>query len=554
MKVGDESGFTMIMTVIGVTLVALIAAVAVVAANGDSKQTARSANRQQAYEAALAGIHEYAFHLHADQEYWAKCTRASTEEAAGGTPIALNEMGSTINRRPVPGAGGSTYALELIPAEGHTKCDPTSREAAQASMLETKGAARGTFRVRSNGYYGGTEVKVMATFKPKSFLEYVYFTQLETSDPVTYGNAELIAAANRQCSMTIYEGRYNTQLKNTRGSSLNSEGKTTTRSSEYVYCNAISFVEGDNIKGPMHTNDAFAICKNPTLGRSSADPVEVSYPTAPGWFSTRNIAHSGSTCTGISNNFKGTFEVNSPPLVPPATNAKLESAATSSFHYTGEVKVCLSGETMKVGPGKTCSGSLYSGPLPPNGVIYDSNAAGCTGEYSPTNVSYESTTTSPCGNLNIEGTFAKPLTIGAANDVVIMNNLTKANEEAMLGLVANNFIRVYHPVELVHPFSNPSTTECRGNTTGSISNLKIEAALLAINHSFIVDNYMCGDPLGKLTVKGAIAQKYRGAVGTTNNNGYIKEYEYDDKFRTNEPPEFTSPEKTAWVIGKELVE
>jgi type II secretory pathway pseudopilin PulG len=226
MKARDEGGFTMIVTVIGVTLVALVASVAVVAANGDSQQAAGSANRQQAYEAAIAGINEYAFHLHVDQEYWAKCTRGSTEEKAGGTPIALNEQGSTANRRPVPGATGATYALELIPAEGHAKCDPTSRETAQASMLETKGTARGTFRVRSTGYFQDTEVKVMATFKPKSFLEYVYFTQLETSDPVTYGNPELIAAANRQCSKTIYEGRYNTQLKNLSGQSLNSSGKT----------------------------------------------------------------------------------------------------------------------------------------------------------------------------------------------------------------------------------------------------------------------------------------------------------------------------------------
>lgn len=562
----------MIMTVIGVTLVALIAAVTVVAASGDSHQTAAGANRQQAYEAALAGIHEYAFHLHENQEYWAECTRAATKEAAGGTPIALNEMGSTANRRPVPGAGGSSYALELIPATGHTRCDPTTFETAAASMLETGGGARGTFRVRATGYYGGAEVKVMATFKPKSFLEYVYFTQLETSDPVTYGNPELIAAANRQCSKTIAENRYTTQLKNAGGQSLNREGKVTTKSNEYVYCDTISFVGGDNIKGPMHTNDAFVICEKPTLGRNSQDPVEAGYPKAPGWFSTSSISTSGSNCNGSSANFKGAFEWNSPPLIPPATNGKLESVAQPEFHYTGEVKICLQGSTMKVGPGKSCSGTLYSGPLPANGIIYDSNAAGCTGEYTPTNVSYESATVSPCGNLNIEGSYSKPLTIAAANDVVITNNLQKASEEAMLGLVANNFIRVYHPVELVHPrqctpeydrwgrkigencTENLNVTECRGNLSGAITNLKIEAALLAINHSFIVDNYKCGAQLGTLNVKGAIAQKYRGAVGTTNSTGYIKNYEYDDKFRTNEPPEFTAPEKTAWVLGRELVE
>jgi type II secretory pathway pseudopilin PulG len=550
MSTRDEQGFTMIMTVIGVTLVALIAAVAVVAANGDSHQIARSANRQQAYEAALAGINEYAFHLKQNQEYWATCTGAATKEAAESTPIALNEMGSTANRRPVPGAGGSTYALEIIPAAGYSKCNPATHETAVASMLETRGSARGTFRIRSTGFYQGTEVKVMATFKPKSFLEYVYFTQLETSDPVTYGNTELIAAANRQCSKSIYGGRYTTQLKNAAGQSLNREGNVTTSSSSYVYCDTISFVGGDNIKGPMHTNDAFVICESPTLGRSAQDPVEVSYPTSPGWFQTRNIPNSGSSCSGSNKNFKGTFEVASPELTPPATNGKLEAAAQPEFHYSGEVKICLEGSTMKVGPGSSCSGSLYSGPLPANGVIYASNSTGCTGEYSPFNVVYEPAKISPCGNINIEGNFAKPLTIAAANNVVIMSNLTKANADAMLGLVANNFIRVYHPVEM----SSGTCSSSSKNLTGSITNPKIEAALLAINHSFVVDNYKCGAQLGTLNVTGAIAQKYRGAVGTTGSTGYIKSYEYDDKFRTNEPPEFTSPEKTAWVLGREIVE
>jgi len=402
----------------------------------------------------------------------------------------------------------------------------------------------------------------MATFKPKSFLEYVYFTQLETSDPVTYGNPELIAAANRQCSKTIAENRYTTQLKNASGQSLNRQGKVATSSNEYVYCDTISFVGRDNIKGPMHTNDAFVICENPTLGRNSQDPVEVGYPKSPGWFSTSSISTSGSNCNGSSSNFKGAFEWNSPPLVPPATNGELEKAAQPEFHYTGEVKICLQGSTMKVGPGKSCDGSIYSGALPANGVIYDSNSTGCTGEYTPTNVSYESTTVSPCGNLIIEGSYAKPLTIASANDIVIMNNLLKSNEEAMLGLVANNFIRVYHPVKITKTSKTEngvtvieeSCSSSSENLTGSISNLKIEAALLAINHSFIVDNYKCGPQLGTLNVKGAIAQKYRGAVGTTNSTGYIKNYEYDDKFRTNEPPEFTAPEKTAWVLGKELVE
>ena len=73
--------------------------------------------------------------------------------------------------------------------------------------------------------------------------------------------------------------------------------------------------------------------------------------------------------------------------------------------------------------------------------------------------------------------------------------------------------------------------------------MTIDAAILAINHSFIVDNYGCGSDLGTLTVNGAIAQKYRGAVGTTGGNGYVKNYNYDDRLKYIEPPSFIEPKK-----------
>src|SRR6185503_39069 len=110
-----------------------------------------------------------------------------------------------------------------------------------------------------------------------------------------------------------------------------------------------------------------------------------------------------------------------------------------------------------------------------------------SGLYTPFLLAY-STTVSECGNVNLSGTYSKPLTIAAANDVVITGNITKTSEEGMLGLIANNFIRVYHPVtlETVKRTEGTRTIEevvCKGNATGTIENLKIEAALLAIKHS-----------------------------------------------------------------------
>ncbi|MBS1863837.1 MAG: hypothetical protein JSS68_19240 [Actinobacteria bacterium] len=556
----DESGFTLIMTVIGITLVALLAAVAVTAVTGSAQVTGRDIQRKQAYEAAIAGINEYSYHLHANSAYWSKCTEA----AASGEPSALNQVGSTANRRPVPGGSGATYALELIPATGHEKCVPTTLETATSSMLEGLEPMRGTFRVRATGFSGKAKVSVIATFKPASFLDYVYFTQLETSDPVTYANEELRNAAQRQCTKTIYEGRYTTPLENASGQFLNWEGKVTTSESNAEFCDVISFVGADNIKGPMHTNDAFVFCGSPTLGSEASDSIEVSYPKEPGWFQTKMLPREGYGCSGSNANVKGTWRVNSPALIPPETNSELATIAEERFRFKGEVSICLEGSTMKVGRGKSCTeSSLYSGAFPVNGVIYDSNENNeCKTEYSPFNVAYETTGVNTCGNVNIvKGEYAKPLTIAAANNVLIMSNVKKTTEEGMLGLIATNFIRIYHPVKL-HPeecllllcHENTSITGCYGNASGSMENPTIEAALLALQHSVIVDNYRCGAQLGTLTIKGALAQKFRGAVGTTGNSGYVKNYEYDKRLKTTEPPSFIEPVKSDWVIGRETVE
>ena len=528
LKTRGEDGFTMIMTVLGLALVALLATVAVAAVNGDSGLTTRDLTRKQAYEAAKAGIAEYAYHLHKDNGYWAKCTNV-------GAPSAVNQIGSTTKRRTVPGATNASYAIELLPATGHASCDSTTISTATASMLESLGTMKGTFRIRSTGFVGPSHVSITATFKPASFLDYVYFTQLETSDPVTYGDEATIKGAYEQCSKTIANGRYNASIPNSGGR----------------YCDAISFVTGDNIKGPMHTNDAFVICNSPTLGRNASDPVEVSSPPK-GWYSTREIPHSGSNCTG-NPNFAGTFTTNSPALLPPATNASLATLAEPSFRFKGQVKICLSGSTMTVRTGpKTCEGGtiLYSGPQPANGIVYVENIA-CTGAYSPFETQYAET--SECGNIYVRGTYSKPLTIAAGNDIIVDGNIIKTNEEGVLGLIANNFIRVYHPIERRWN-SSLNRYECTGNAAGSLSNPEIDAAILAINHSFIVDSYNCGSQLGTLTVKGAIAQKYRGAVGTSGGTGYLKNYEYDERLHTIAPPSFIEPVQSDWVVGRETVE
>ena len=84
------------------------------------------------------------------------------------------------------------------------------------------------------------------------------------------------------------------------------------------------------------------------------------------------------------------------------------------------------------------------------------------------------------------------------------------------------------------------------------TNYRIEAAILALKDSFVVDNYQCGSALGTLTVFGAIAQKFRGPVGTFSgtdlNSGYAKDYNYNDALRYRSPPYFLDPMQAAWRV------
>lgn len=526
----SEAGFTMISVILGLSVVVAISVVAVTAVRGDLNLNRHDLDQRRAYEAAKAGINDYVFHLHNETDYWTRCTNVK--------PVsnAVNQVGSTLKRRPVPGGTGGTYAIELLPAAGQSQYTQCSTVNPAASMLEPSGLLKGTFRIRSTGFSGNAQSSLVATFKPATFLDYVYFTQRETLDPVTYGypnpSAEL-NGVNAQCSKTLDEGRTKTQIPSAGG-----------------YCVTISFVDGDSINGPMHTNDAFVICGSPTLGRGPADPVEVSAPPK-GWFQTKDVLNSGSSCSGSSSDFKGTYTANSPVITPPPSNSALKSIA--GLRFSGQVRICLSGEMMSVGAGKTCTQSpLYSGPVPANGVVYVESTS-CSAVYSPFNATYPAT--SGCGTAYIHGEYSGQLTLATENDIIVDGNLIHANE-GVLGLVANNFVRVYHPFSSAEVSAQTGRGKCNSgsNGSGSISNLRIDAAILAIDHSFIVDHYDCGAGLGTLTVNGAIAMKYRGPVGTTGGNGYIKNYTYDDRLRFMQPPSFIEPAESDWVIGRLTVD
>jgi hypothetical protein len=115
-----------------------------------------------------------------------------------------------------------------------------------------------------------------------------------------------------------------------------------------------------------------------------------------------------------------------------------------------------------------------------------------------------------------------------------------SDQSDALGLIAQNSIAILHAGN-GRQCSGTHPTNC-DYTNG----IEIDAAVLALNQSFYVQNWAQGGVDGTLSVFGSIAQYHRGPVGTLSNTGYVKSYHYDSSLQTLWPPYFLPPQGAVW--------
>ncbi len=513
-----QEGFTMIIA-IGVMLVtSLLLVAAFTVANGDVQNSHTNVAQKQAYFAALAGIQQYEYLLQANPNYWQNCKSVETKAKE-------NVLESAEERYVVTPMVASTAP------KGTSSC---STENPFSTMIEAKGTLANTFRVKSTGYSGGTTKStgasrsIIATFRVAGFLDYVYYTNFETEDPGLYeGESSAAKKLAEQC-----RGKYYKEW------------------SASLSCPAINFITGDHIEGPMHTNDTALVSGNATFGRSGHEPkdaVEINGGTY----------GSNSGCKGATYyTASGCYTTTGPTMLPPPTDTSLALYVEPAYEYSGMTRIELKGTEMAVTTWSEAGveEKKPSVKLPPNGLIFvQQNKKGCgwSFESESADTSAEVAGAKGCGDVYVSGSYTSSLTIAGENNVIVNGNVYPTSVSgklgavptgtAVLGLIATNYVRLYHP--------------CSGNTngSGSLKNPFIYAAILATGHSWVVDNPGCGSNLGELSVTGAIGQNYRGIVGTTGSGGtgYYKAYEYDDRLATDEPPYFLAPLKAGWKVVRE---
>jgi Tfp pilus assembly protein PilX len=523
----SERGFTMVAVMVVMAVATILASGALMAAQSDLPFSKASSDRKQAFAAAEAGVEYYLHQLTNDNDYWTRCANVPS-------PAPINQkwngVGSDQRKWRTLAGTSSQYTIELLPANG-----PTCVESqAETTMLDQ---TTGTLKIRATGRAGKTTRSIIAEFRRDGFLDFLYFTDFETFSPEVYASSTDRDEARLNCA-AYRDFRPN--------------------SNDASPCAKIQFISDHVNRGPFHTNDDILACGNYTLGRNSADSIEIAGPHK--W----QTPGTSSVCAAGDPNVQGTLTFPAKRLDMPSSNAALEAQA--DVVYTGRTTIYLHDGVMDVTTFNTNAAgtTAVNQPLPANGVIYVRNGS-CATTQTPLRQSYNEP--AGCANVTVYGTYSRSLTIASQKDIIVgapvnpstgnpirsSGDLVRSGN-VVLGLIADKFVRVSHAVDRsVSPCVNRKAPD--GKWT---HNITIDAAMLSLAHSFIVDNHDCGEELGTLTVKGAIAQKYRGPVGETRTSsgvttqtGFTKAYEYDDRFRYRSPPFFLNPVDAAWNVMRE---
>jgi len=518
----DEAGISLITVLIAVFVLLAFAVTIIDYASTSRTISKHDQNWNAALNAAEAGVDDYLFHLNENSNY--------TDYSATSPPpdgnLAFTQFVD------VPG-GSTTSQYKYTPDTTNLTVD-------------------GTVTITATGQVRNSQRTIQAILRRRNFLDYLYFTDYETQDPASYTGSPFTAAqAQTSCALHSYEGRDSR-------------------------CNDIVFIGRDTINGPMHTNDAFRVCGSPSFRGATS----TSWNPATG---NRWRDNCPTSTPAFANNGDPKYQA---PLAMPPSNSALKSQTSVSNGgclYTGPTRIRLtsSGQMTVKSPFSqdTHNGcpTNGTGSPPRNGVIYVQNVpssstdanytSGCpynvNGRTHPLGLPINNDITNyGCrnGDVFVQGTLKGQLTIAADNNIDITGDLTYnsgLSGRDLLGLVANNYVELWHPVSC----ASGSRASCNldanfpGETArgSAITDPTIQAALLSVNHSFRVQNYQIGAPLGAITLDGTLGQRYRGAVGTfsgsTIQTGYSKNYRYDRRMKYLSPPKFLDPVASAWAIA-----
>ena len=567
---------------IGIVITLLVLTGAAISTSGAAK-TLTDGNSLNAIQAAYAGAADYQSRLTNNNDYW------QYGASSGFTGSSTFPLGTGSNP-----AFGSTPGGTWATVNGSNNLETYRYE-----VNNSKFASTGAVQLRVTGRSGNQTRSLVATVRGTGFIDYLYFTDYESSNPLLTGETQ--NGNNKLRCLSVH---------------MTDPGYTSNTA-----CDPVQFRAGDVLAGPIRSNDEFTICgatfnqtvqstaadgvynrpngcSTPTFGQASASspqPAHVGTLQLPQTNqnmiqATRSDINISPGClytgpTSISFNSDGSMQI-----ISPWSKATQVTMMSDGVTYTGGTmapacgsksalssaagaKVTLSSNLIFVQnvPGTSTNDPNYWPPsgansapsTPASGAIVCSKTVGTTTTYgngliSPLSQNYPSPTeyVGTVGNLStaspyycrngdafVSGTFHGALTVGAQNNLYVVGSIGYADStNDILGLVGQQEVAVWNPMD--------SSGTLLRYTTGA--NVSISAAIASNGGTFTVQNYAYGAPLGTLTVMGSIAQEWRGAVGTTAPTGFTKSYGYDQRLKNTAPPKFLQPVTTAFSISQQV--
>lgn len=536
-RLDNDHGMAMI-PVLGVAMsLLLLLGVAAHDSHFTLKLSRRSQDVHAALQAAEAAVGEYVHRLNADPSYIRYAHVPATGCPGAASTVTLDPANPFMSPelQPLPGGAG----------------DVAIRYTIDVSRL----CSKGHLTVTAYGKVSQIERSMTYTVKRRGFADYAYFSDLEVLNPAKYPDTHpwvISGDLDRQCDRRHYEP---SKPHPTTGEVL-PPPRAWENGGE---CAMVNWLTNDRVHGPLHTNDALLVCGEPRFwGKTTSSWV--------GDGTRRYLMNPG--CTNdpsFWNNYEKRYctltqsdVCYDEPLQLP-TGVQLLKSVPGACIYTGPTRIRLNGNHMEVWSPNT-SGGCGTGwvPQPARGVVYVQpvpegtveqpcpHPAGWVNPQNGVGFPREAAdiTTYSCrsGDLFVENGTYKSVTLVAENRLVVTSSIypwrDTTRKDVVIGFVSGGDIEIYHPVDASG--ANLLTSPVR----------TIYAAMLAPTGSLTVQNYDKGAHLGRLWVYGAISQKWRGLVGTTDQlHGYAKRYYHEDLLHTIRPPHFPAAQGGRYEIA-----
>lgn len=568
---GEDDGAALAMTIIvGMVLMMLVATATVVAVSG-TRKSSHDADWNAAIAAAYAGVEDYKSRLSNDNTY-VRYGNPASPFSAGGTVV-------------LPAAG--TNPAFGVGSAGTWATVPGSVDGAQFryEVDNRKYSATGSLRLRSTGRVGDEVRSIVVNLKQEGFVDYLYFTDYEMIDPAQLDNPSACTPAYAWEST----------------SNVHPSG-----------CERIQFAAGDTIAGPLHSNDTVftcgatnfkgefttanpnspyyketGTCTDPVFTVAPRTAINIGMPPTNSEMlsETRTdlpetVARPGCLYTGpttITFYSNGTMNVKSPftkktriknsgateGSTPPECGTPLNVANGLGSEAGATIPVIAQNLIyVQTVPTASTNANYWAARTHPEKFTCSAESTWTFGTLKFPATDEYVTNASPAhygcrnGDIYVKGVLDGQVTLASENYIYVMGDITyKDKADDILGLVGQNAVWVHKPVKCTRwEEDRRGRWYCAsvGNLNGT-GDRTIEAAILSVQHTFIVQNYDLGARMGTLTVTGAIAQKFRGPVALGSSSGYAKSYAYDSRLKYMAPPKFLSPVSTTYGVS-EIVE